>query len=153
MNILGNLGVESITGLVKGAGQFAKDVRAAITGQEVLNPEDKFKLVQAANEMERAFVAADTQLQTAQVELNKIEAQGNWFQRGWRPFLGWICGLGFLYQFLVNPLLPWFVALFKAQVPKMEPLQADTLMALTFGMLGLASARTVEKVISKKGQK
>lgn len=43
--ILRNVGVDSVAGLMKGAGQFAKDVRATVTGQEVLGPEDKLKII------------------------------------------------------------------------------------------------------------
>lgn len=27
------------------------------------------------------------------------------FVSGWRPFVGWICGLGFTYDFLIKPIL------------------------------------------------
>tara|TARA_R110000851_G_scaffold316406_1_gene479468 strand:- start:426 stop:665 length:240 start_codon:yes stop_codon:yes gene_type:complete len=34
------------------------------------------------------------QIALAQVELNKIESAGNWFQSGWRPATGWVCVAG-----------------------------------------------------------
>ena len=33
------------------------------------------------------------QLALQQIEVNKAEAKGNWFQSSWRPLIGWICGL------------------------------------------------------------
>ena len=42
----------------------------------------------------------------AQVELNKVEAAGRfWFAANWRPFVGWVCGLGVLNMVLINPWL------------------------------------------------
>ena len=46
-----------------------------------------------------------------QAEINKIEAQGNWWQRGWRPFIGWGGGASFWSLFAVFPnviLWSWF---------------------------------------------
>ena len=75
----------------------------------------------------------------AQIEVNKAEAQGNWFQSSWRPATAWVCLLGFLVNFLISPL----AAPFGIIVP-----QADTsvMMPVLMGMLGLAGARSVERI-------
>ena len=44
------------------------------------------------------------ELMTAQIEVNKQEAKGNWFQSSWRPATGWICVSGFAINFLISPL-------------------------------------------------
>ena len=46
----------------------------------------------------------------AQIEVNKEEAKGNWFQSGWRPATAWICVCGFAVNFLISPLVCtiWF---------------------------------------------
>jgi len=37
------------------------------------------------------------QLALAQVEVNKAEAaSGSLFKGGWRPFVGWVCGIAFI---------------------------------------------------------
>ena len=38
----------------------------------------------------------------AQIEVNKEEAKGNWFQSSWRPATAWICVCGFAVNFLIN---------------------------------------------------
>ena len=44
----------------------------------------------------------------AQAETNTAEAQGgNVFVAGWRPFIGWCCGLALAVQFVVGPLAMW----------------------------------------------
>ena len=74
----------------------------------------------------------------AQIEVNKQEAKGNWFQSSWRPACAWVCVLGFGVNFLVSPI----AAAFGIMVP-----QADTatMMPVLLGMLGLAGARTAER--------
>ena len=81
----------------------------------------------------------------AQIELNKIEAQSrHWFTAGWRPWIGWVCGLGVLNMVLINPWIQWITGLPGPALP------ADTIMQLTLGMLGLlGTMRTVEKLKGK----
>jgi len=77
-----------------------------------------------------------------QAEINKVQAQHrSRFVAGARPFLMWVCGLGFLFAFVINPLLQWLAP--DAGSPVL-PLEA--MMELTLAMLGLAGLRTVEKV-------
>lgn len=77
----------------------------------------------------------------AQVEVNKISANHrSVFVAGARPFLLYICGLGYMFAFLVNPIIQWTTG---APGPEL-PLEA--MGSLTFGMLGLAGLRTVEKL-------
>jgi hypothetical protein len=75
----------------------------------------------------------------AQIEVNKAEAKGNWFQAGWRPATGWVCVLGFGVNFLISPL----AAGFGVDIP-----QADTatMLPVLMGMLGLGGLRTFERV-------
>ena len=83
----------------------------------------------------------------AQMEINKIEAaHKSLFVAGWRPFIGWVCGVGFAWAFIGHPLFEWLVA---AGLIEMEApvLQVDALMELALGMLGLAGLRTYEKKI------
>ena len=79
------------------------------------------------------------ELAVAQIELNKAEAQGNWFQSSWRPATGWVCVLGFAVNFLISPL----AAGFGINIP-----QADTsvMMPVLMGMLGLGTLRSAERI-------
>ena len=43
-----------------------------------------------------------------QLEINKVEAaHSSIFVAGWRPASGWICNIGLLYTFLLQPILTW----------------------------------------------
>jgi len=75
----------------------------------------------------------------AQIEVNKTEAAGNWFQASWRPLCGYVCVLGLAVNFLISPIAAAFgFAIVQADMSVMLPV-------LT-GMLGLAGIRSFEKV-------
>lgn len=77
----------------------------------------------------------------AQVELNKVEAQHrSLFVAGWRPFIGWVCGVGLLFMFLANPILQWLSAKPGPELPQ------DIILELVIALLGLGALRTVEKM-------
>ena len=80
-----------------------------------------------------------------QAEINKVQAgHRSTFVAGARPFLMWVCGLGFLFAFVINPILQWLA-------PELgsPELPLDAMLELTLAMLGLAGLRTVEKLNGK----
>ncbi len=80
----------------------------------------------------------------AQIELNKIEASHrSMFVAGWRPFLGWVCGLGLANTFLINPWIQWITG---AAGPKLPD---EIIMELVYALLGLGTLRTIEKIQGK----
>lgn len=89
---------------------------------------------------------AELQAMQGQVDIDKQEAASpSLFVAGWRPAIGWICGLGLCVQFLVSPLFTWGAALIGHPVA-FPQLDMGTLLTLLLGMLGLGSMRTVEKL-------
>jgi len=74
----------------------------------------------------------------AQIEVNKEEAKGNWFQSSWRPATAWVCVAGFAVNFLISPLL----APFGINVPQAD---TSTMLPVLMGMLGLGGMRSYEK--------
>lgn len=109
----------------------------------------KVKLLDLAQRGELAVLDAETKLALGQIEVNKTEAGTDMFRGGWRPATGWACVFGLVYQFLVQPLLPWIVTLFGVTVPPLPPIDNETLMVLLTGMLGLGGLRTFERIRGK----
>jgi len=86
-------------------------------------------------------IDADVSIALAQSNTNAIEAAStNLFKSGWRPFIGWVCGLGLAYQFLGRPILVGITA------HDWPSLDMGTLLTLLGGMLGLGTLRTTEKL-------
>ena len=86
------------------------------------------------------------QLALAQVEVNKAEAaSGSLFKGGWRPFVGWVCGIALLYHFILSPLIIFGVTLTGIDIPPIPEFDMGSLMTVLMGMLGLGGLRTYEK--------
>ena len=80
---------------------------------------------------------------SGQISLNKVEAaHRSIFVAGWRPLIGWICGVGLLNQFIIFPYATIF---FGAKLPTGVH---DGLIDLVIAMLGvsLGTLRTFEKM-------
>ena len=83
---------------------------------------------------------------TGQMDINKAEAQNaSVFVSGWRPFIGWVCGLALAYQYLFRPLVLAIAAGTGHPIVEMPGLDSS-LWELMFGMLGLGGLRTMEKL-------
>lgn len=77
-----------------------------------------------------------------QAEISKVQAQHrSVFVAGARPFLMWVCGLGFLFAFVINPIIQWLMPEIGS-----PDLPLDSMMELTLAMLGLSVMRTIEKI-------
>ena len=86
------------------------------------------------------------QEQQMQADINKVEAASDHiFVAGWRPFMGWICGLGFAMQVIIFPLVATVATLVGHQI-QMPEMPIEVLMTTLMGMLGLGYYRTREKM-------
>jgi hypothetical protein len=96
--------------------------------------------------MEARLLEAATAQAAQQTEINKIEASHqSIFVSGWRPYIGWVCGMAIAWAFLVAPMLSWLLPL-TGVVAVVPPLQTEFLLELVFAMLGLGGLRTFEKL-------
>ena len=89
----------------------------------------------------------DLELQKLQTVINEKESEhSSLFVSGWRPFIGWICGVGLGFNFVLRPLINYVLLVFFPQTPIMESLEVGALMTLITGMLGFGTIRTYEKI-------
>jgi len=126
-----------ISGLVGGVGDAVSKVTNAVG---VLPADKKAELTQAMATLQQ-------QAQKAQTDVNAIEAaNSNVFVSGWRPFVGWVSGIGFAWTVLFVPIVEGLAALFghPFTLPQADPLLKEILT----GMLGVSYlARTGEKAL------
>ena len=72
--------------------------------------EDKDQKLQLAHDISTMAQRHAQELAKGQIEINKAEAQSrNIFVAGWRPFIGWTCGLAMFWHFVGVPITLFFV--------------------------------------------
>ena len=107
--------------------------------------EDKDQKNALAHEIATMSERHHQELMKSQIEVNKVEAaNSNLFVSGWRPFIGWTCGLGMFGNFITIPFANFVLALAKIDIViPLVPL--ETMMPVLMGMLGLGAMRSFEK--------
>jgi len=119
-------------------GNLLTDIREAITGKGITDPNKKAEIELKLSQLEQV-------LKQGQIEINKAEAQNpNLFVSGWRPAIGWTCAFALTFHYILSPFIEWGCKLAGLQV---TPPTLDTAMLinLVLAMLGLAGYRTIEK--------
>jgi hypothetical protein len=113
---------------------------------------DKNKREEAKEQLEGQMLTAMTSLVEGQLAINAKEAEhGSIFVAGWRPWIGWTCGVAIGWSFVAQPLLTWVLAVTllvtnpELELPPLPMLDVGPLMTLVLGMLGLGGLRTYEK--------
>lgn len=115
---------------------------------------DKDKRNQIKADLERLRLEASDKAEQrvheevmGQIAINNTEAQHkSIFVAGWRPFVGWVSGVGLAYGVIVEPLFSWTARVwfnYTGSFPEIDP---GLLIFALGGMLGIGTMRTVEKV-------
>jgi len=108
--------------------------------------EDKDQKNALAHEIATLAQKQAHEAQLAQVEVNKQEAQHrSIFVAGWRPFVGWVCGIALAYHFILAPIILFSVSITGIQIPELPSFNMETLTTVLLGMLGLGGLRSFEK--------
>ena len=102
--------------------EVTESIRELIKGKEV-DPKTALEYVQ--------------QLNIAEAKHRSI------FVAGWRPFIGWICGLAFATHYIIIPVVATYT---DYAVPEFD---TNSLFTVLMGMLGLGGLRTYEKFKDK----
>ena len=119
---------------------------APVTGLLDKFIEDKDQKAKLAHEIATMSQIHAQELSLAQIEVNKAEAQsGSLFKGGWRPAVGWVCAIAFLYHFLLKDIIMFVCAFAGVEVPDLPEFDMSTLLTVLGGMLGIGGLRTYEK--------
>jgi hypothetical protein len=138
--------------ILGGVGQIAETI-GKIADDLFTSDEERSKADLEAMQIGLEAARVDAGLIAGQQEINKVEAQhASVFVAGWRPAIGWVGVAALAYQYILYPMMTWLWAWLTARgwVPAevMPPpiLDIEALMVLMTGILGIAGARTFEKV-------
>lgn len=107
--------------------------------------EMKLELLKLDQAGELESLKADVQLALGQIETNKVEAASeSLFVSGWRPFVGWTCGVAFAFKYVGGPLLAMICQALGYTVT-LPAIDAAELTPILGGMLGLGAMRSWDK--------
>lgn len=123
------------------------DSVASVADDLFTSDEEKLKLA-----IEDKQIDAD--LKKGQMVVNSEEAKHkSIFVAGWRPAIGWVCCLSFLYKFIIYNIIVWtWTTLqafdiiptdFNSTIPVVN---IEELYPILLGMLGLGGLRTYEGI-------
>jgi hypothetical protein len=105
---------------------------------------DPQKKAEAELELFKMAQAGDLQKVIGQLEINAKEAtHSSIFVAGWRPFAGWVNGVGLAYAAVGHYILSWLSFIYGWPQPPM--VDTEVLLYVLGGMLGLGTLRTYEK--------
>ena len=91
------------------------------------NPNDRQKALEAVNNLELEIIKGQLAINTEEAKSTSL------FVSGWRPFIGWCCGVGFVYT-IIGPVFHF------------PPVDTNAMITVLTGMLGIGGLRTFEKV-------
>jgi hypothetical protein len=109
-------------------------------------PEDKEERAKAEREIESQLATHLAKVDLAQMAINREEARSrNIFVAGWRPFIGWTCGISLAWTYVGVPVLQFALAQTDQLHVVLPTLDMSEMMPVLLGMLGLGGLRTFEK--------
>ena len=81
-----------------------------------------------------------------QMQINQEEAKSsNIFVSGWRPFIGWVCGVACAWNWIGLSIAKMIAQLVGSSIT-LAPASIEEMMPILMGMLGLGAYRTLEKI-------
>lgn len=106
----------------------------------------KLQLLQLQQTGELAELAATTDLAKAQIAVDNTEAAStSLFVSGWRPFVGWVGGVGLAYAAILEPVARFVAEVGYHYTGAFPVLDTTITMPLLFGLLGLGTMRSYDK--------
>ncbi|MBW8888797.1 MAG: hypothetical protein JF616_13665 [Fibrobacteres bacterium] len=113
----------------------------------------------AAQDFNIKLAQMDTDLAKGQIDVNLEESKNpHLFVAGWRPFIGWLCGITLGIMFIPKCIVMtifWGLQAYRnahgdgqpmPQLPEFPDLGSGQMLGLVSAMLGLGGLRTFEKV-------
>ena len=108
-------------------------------------PEDKEAKAKAEREIEQQLTTHLANNDLAQLDINKTEAaHRSIFVAGWRPFIGWTCGVALAWTYVMTPILNFILAQ-TGHLMELPAMDMSQMMPVLMVMLGLGGLRTFEK--------
>lgn len=127
------------------------DIGKSLIDRFFPDPEKKaaaqLELLKMQQSGDLAQLAAATDLAKLQIQTNVEEAKStNWFVAGWRPMVGWTCGVALAYVAIIEPMARFAAEVWFGYKGAFPVIDTSLTMQVLLGMLGLGAMRSLEKV-------
>lgn len=97
-------------------------------------------------QQEQQQLAAVLTMVQGQMAINQAEASNeSTFVAGWRPFIGWACGMACVWNWMGLPIAKLGLTLAGHPIT-LSPADLSEMMPVLMGMLGLGGLHTFERV-------
>lgn len=107
---------------------------------------DPAERAKAQLELLKLEQSGDLAVMTAQTDINKVEAGStHLFVSGWRPFVGWVCGVSLFYAAILEPFARFVATVIFKYVGEFPIIDTALTLQILLGLLGLAGMRSWEK--------
>jgi len=107
---------------------------------------DPSQAASAKLELYKLQQSGELQQIMGQLEINKAEAaSASVFVSGWRPFIGWVCGIACAWNWVGISVAKVIAAFFQYPIV-LTPADLSEMLPVLMGMLGLGVLRTAEKM-------
>lgn len=104
------------------------------------------KLAEMAQDDEWKKIDAALAAAAQQTDINKIEAgNANLFVSGWRPAVGWTCGLALAYSTVIEPFAEFIAKVGFAYAGAFPIINTTLTEQVLLGLLGLGVMRSYDK--------
>ena len=106
---------------------------------------DKDQTEKLAFELSAMAEKHAAELAKGQIDINKEQAKHpSLFVSGARPAIMWVCCLGLLWQFFIQPIVTYIAVMFNPDFVPLN-LEMEGLVTLVMSLLGLSGLRSFEK--------
>ena len=144
-SITGGAAAATPTGAISAVSSLVETVVERIWADPADRDKARIALRQLEETGELSRLTIEAGLLQGQIDVNKIEASSDsFFKSGWRPFVGWMCGLGVGWAFVGEPVAS-FAAASLGYSGAFPDLRIADLVGLLVGLLGMAGIRSVDK--------
>jgi len=100
----------------------------------------------AKDEFAAVTQGQDFQVALAQIAVNVEEAKSpSLWVAGWRPFIGWTCGVAFAYATVLEPFARFICTVVFSYAGTFPHIEIGVILSVLGGMLGMGGLRTYEK--------
>ena len=106
---------------------------------------DKDQTEKLAFELSAMAEKHAAELAKGQIDINREQAKHpSIFVSGARPAIMWVCCLGLLWQFFIQPIVTYIAVIFNPDFVPLN-LEMEGLVTLVMSLLGLGAMRSFEK--------